>query len=135
MKNLTNSNMNTRTKSDEFSQLWERCKHWQENGNTPMPDDAEWLRMADFARQQPVNAETNTVMLNTKKRGRWIPYAAAASLLIGVTLIEVSRHDRTDPKPPLAKEVNIDGQTVKFMCNNDCSAQEVLIAANDIFNE
>ena len=60
-----------------------------------------------------------------------MPYAAAAGLLIGVVLFSW-RMQNDASRMPVAKEVKVGGQTVRFLCNNGCSAQDVLLSANEV---
>jgi hypothetical protein len=34
-----------------------------------------------------------------------------------------------------AQKININGQNVRFLCNNGCSAQDILVSANDIIKK
>ena len=68
----------------------------------------------------------------TRRRKRWIPYAAAACIAVCVAIIRLTRHDQPDNMLPVAKEVTVEGQTIHFLCNNGCSAQEVMLFANEV---
>jgi len=125
-----NANLNTMNR-DDFNQLWERRK---QTWHTGVPDDASILRMAERARNAAM-PEENVTPINLGRRGRWIPYAAAASLVVGIAIYGLMRQDNQPTQLPVAKEVSIDGQTVRFLCNNGCSAQEVLLSANDIIKK
>ena len=127
-----NANLNTMNR-DDFNQLWERRK---QTWHTGAPDDASILRMAERARNAAM-PEENVTPINLGRRGRWIPYAAAASIAIGIGIIGLTRHSETPNtmQLPEAQKVNVNGQTVRFLCNNGCSAQEVLLSANDIIKK
>lgn len=125
-----NANLNTMNR-DDFNQLWERRK---QTWHTGAPDDASILRMAERARNAAM-PEENVTPINLGRRGRWIPYAAAASLVVGIAIYGLMRQGNQPTQLPVAKEVSIDGQTVRFLCNNGCSAQEVLLSANDIIKK
>ena len=63
---------------------------------------------------------------------RWIPYAAAASLVIGVAAIGLTRQGQPDNGLPVAEEVTVESQTIHFICNNGCSAQDIMLLANKV---
>lgn len=135
MNSKDDSTMNTKRKHDDFQTLWERRKQsWQQQAERTMPDDATMLRMSELARQQASQQATVVVPL-IRRRNRWLPYAAAASLVIGIIVFGLTRRSQPGNTLPLAKEVTVGEQSVRFMCNNGCSAQEVLLAANDIIKE
>lgn len=126
--------MDNRKQSEDFNTLWNRRKQtWQEQTSIAAPDDEAMLRMAEKARYQALATETSAIII-TKRRNRWLPYAAAA-LVICVATIGLIRHSKTDTPQPIAKEVDVNGQTIRFLCNNGCSAQEVVFAANQIIKE
>lgn len=120
----------------DFQSLWSQRKHvWQENDDTAIPDDATILRMAAIARQHTESSESPTISLVMRRRHRWIPYVAAASLIIGIATYGLNRKVKPDNLLPVAEEVSIGGQTFHFLCNKGCSANEVLIAANEVIKE
>lgn len=128
--------METNTNHDTFRQLWERRKsQWHDEAKATMPDDEAIIRMAQKATQQPVHSEAISIPITMGRRGRWLPYAAAASLLVGIAGFALSRQNETSKGLPVAKTVNVNGQTVRFLCNNGCTANDVLIAANEVINK
>ena len=134
----TNNNkaMNVQRQRDDFHALWGRRKHtWREQAERTMPDDANLLRLSEIARRKAQLQEAEVVPI-TRRRNRWIPYAAAASLVIGVAAIGLNRHTKVDDTmTPVAQEVDIDGNTMFFLCNNGCSVQDVMLAANDVIKK
>lgn len=130
--------MNANQNRDDFRQLWERRKQtWQNENDMNVPDDTTVLKMAELARQVSPDRDENIVPISLGRRGRWIPYAAAASVLIGVGVIGLTYQSETPNQPQLlkAQKININGQNVRFLCNNGCSAQDILVSANDIIKK
>ena len=122
----------TKQPSRDFQTVWKRRKqHWKEQAEETLPDDASLLRLAELARQR-AELQADVVVPFTPRRRRWMPYAAAASLLIGVAAFGWVRYGRTDNGRPVAEEVSVEGQTVHFLCNSGCSAQDVLFAVGDV---
>lgn len=127
--------MDNRKRRENFDRLWNHRKlTWQERATKAAPSDEAMLRMAEKARYQASVTETPAITI-TKRRNRWLPYAAAASLVIGVATFGLTRHDETDTTLPITKEVNVNGQTIRFVCNNGCSAQDIVFAANQVIKE
>ena len=130
--------MNANQNRDDFRQLWERRKQtWQNENDMNVPDDTTVLKMAELARQVSPARDENIVPISLGRRGRWIPYAAAASVLIGIGAISLTYQNETSNQTqlPEAQQININGQTVRFLCNNGCSAQDILVSANDIIKK
>lgn len=130
--------MNANQNRDDFQQLWERRKQtWQNKNDMNVPDDTTVLKMAELARQVSPARDENIVPISLGRRGRWIPYAAAASVLIGVGVIGLTYQSEMPNQPQLlkAQKININGQNVRFLCNNGCSAQDILVSANDIIKK
>ncbi|MBQ4399505.1 MAG: hypothetical protein II829_07995 [Bacteroidales bacterium] len=130
--------MNANQNHDDFRQLWERRKQtWQNENDMNVPDDTTVLKMAELARQVSPARDENIVPISLGRRGRWIPYAAAASVLIGVGVIGLTYQSEMPNQPQLlkAQKININGQNVRFLCNNGCSAQDILVSANDIIKK
>lgn len=130
--------MNANQNRDDFQQLWERRKQtWQNKNDMNVPDDTTVLKMAELARQVSAARDENIVPISLGRRGRWIPYAAAASVLIGVGVIGLTYQSEMPNQPQLlkAQKININGQNVRFLCNNGCSAQDILVSANDIIKK
>lgn len=130
--------MNANQNRDDFQQLWERRKQtWQNENDMNVPDDTTVLKMAELARQVSPARDENIVPISLGRRGRWIPYAVAASVLIGVGVIGLTYQSEMPNQPQLlkAQKININGQNVRFLCNNGCSAQDILVSANDIIKK
>lgn len=131
--NNENRTMNAKQNRGDFKTQWKRRKQdWQTQVAKTMPDDATILRIADRARAQTPAFEENIISITRKPARRWMPYAAAASIAIGVTVIGLTRQSGNDNGMPVAKEVNVEGQTVRFLCNNDCSVNDVLLSVNEV---
>ena len=133
---LTNNNpiaMNTKKQKDDFQTVWvQRKQHWQEQAEETLPDDDTLLRLAEMARQR-ASQQAAVVVPLTHRRRRWMPYAAAACIFIGVSAIALN-HKTSSPLPK-AEEVTVEGQTVHFLCNNGCSAQDVIVAVNEVIKK
>lgn len=133
--NLKNKTMNAQQQRDDFQKVWERRKqNWQEQAKQSLPDDATLLHMAELARMQAQQQGAVVVPL-TRRRNRWLPYAAAASLVVGIATFMLTRESQPEIALPVAEEVSVGGQTMQFLCNNGCSVNEVLIAANEVIKE
>ena len=124
--------MNTNINRDDFKAVWERRQQWQGQAEKSAPDDATFLRWAEKMQQSTNGQDVKTIQFSAHRRNRWIRYAAAACIAIGVILVGMNHHGETGNNLPVAKEVKVGGQTVRFLCNNGCSAQDVLLAANEI---
>ena len=93
-----------------------------DNAAQTAPDEKRMRLWAKLARQpQPAQAENGTVL--RRVRPRWVPYA-------GISMF----HAQT-PASPEAEMVNLDGKQVYFLCNNSCSAAEVVQAAEEMFDK
>ena len=131
-----NNKSKQKKKRDEFQQMWDhRKQEWEERAGSTIPDDASLLHMAELARKQAEAQETTTVPFPVKRRTRWIPYAAAASLLIGIAAIGINQSQTPAKRQTQVTETNVEGQTILFMCNNGCTAQEVLLSVNDVIKK
>ena len=118
-------------RNDDFQTVWERRKqNWQQQAEKTLPDDATLLRLAETARQQ--SQQTAVVVPLTRPRKRWIPYAAAACIAAGLTVVELANQSQSDNELPVAEEVTVEGQTIHFLCNNGCSVQDILLSANEV---
>lgn len=126
--------MENHKQREDFNTLWNRRKqNWQEYATKAAPDDEAMLRMAETAQHQASATETPAITI-TKRRNRWIPYAAAASILIGVAVIGWQRIS-SGLRHIEFEEVSVEGQTIRFLCNSGCSADDVLQSAQNIITE
>ena len=131
MKDNINT-MNTNTEHDDFKAVWERRQQWQGQAEKSAPDDATFLRWAEKVQQSSNSQESKIIQFSAHRRKRWIPYAAAASFVIGLTVIGLIRQGQPDNGLPVAEEVTVEGQTIHFLCNKGCSAHDVLLSANEV---
>ena len=95
-----------------------------------VPDDKFFLQWAEKAQQDPAGLGVNVIHFHRNRR--WIPYAAAASLIIGVTIIGLTYSSQPEDELPIAEEVTVESQTIHFVCNNGCSAQDIMLLANKV---
>lgn len=117
---------------DDFKTQWQSRLQWKEQAEKWVPDDQTFLRWAEKAQQEPAGLKKNVIPLHRTRR--WIPYAAAASLFIGVAAIGLTRQNPPDNGLPVAEKVTMESQTVHFLCNNGCSAQDIMQLANKVIN-
>lgn len=130
-----NKTMNAQQQGDDFQKVWERRKQdWQEQAKQSLPDDNTLLHLSELARQQAQRQEAVVVPM-TRRRARWLPYAAAASLVVGIATFMLTREGQPENVLPVAEEVSVEGQTMHFLCNKGCSVDEVLIAANEVIKK
>jgi len=120
------------TQRDDFKTQWQRRQQWQEQAEKSAPDDETLLRWVEKVQQAPTAPEADVILFPTRRRNRWIPYAAAASIVIGVAAIGLNRQGETNDTLPVAKEVKVGEQTVRFLCNNGCSAQDIILSASEV---
>ena len=126
-----NNNIKTMNQ-DDFKTQWQRSQRWQVEEEKAVPDDETLLRWVEKAQQASAGTEVNLFPFPTRRRTQWIPITAAASLVIGVTVIGLTRNGQPDNGLPTAKEVTVESQTVRFICNNGCSAQDIMHMANKV---
>ncbi len=124
--------LNSSMQHDDFKTQWQSRLQWKEQAEKWVPDDQTFLRWAEKAQQEPAGLEKNVIPL--RRTRRWIPYAAAASLFIGVAAIGLTRQNPPDNGLPVAEKVTMESQTVHFLCNNGCSAQDIMQLANKVIN-
>ena len=108
--------------NNDFDKQWQKRQNALLEAENSAPSDETIMSMARRAQYRPHRKLT------------WIPYAAAASLIIGILLFEWNIQN-AKIKIPVAQEVSVEGQTVKFLCNSGCSAQDVIISANNIIKQ
>ena len=108
--------------NNDFDKQWQKRQNALLDAENSAPSDETIMSMARRAQYRPHRKLT------------WIPYAAAASLIIGILLFEWNIQN-AKTKIPVAQEVSVEGQTVKFLCNSGCSAQDVIISANNIIKQ
>ncbi len=127
-----NNNTMDPKRHDDFQTIWNRRKQdWQEQAEKTLPDDAALLHLAELAQQQAQQQETVDFPI-TRRRKRWIPYAAAASLVAGVAVIGLTRQGQPENELPVAEEVTVENQTIHFVCNNGCTVQDIMLLANKV---
>ena len=124
--------MNTNTQRNDFKTQWQRRQQWQEQAQKSVPDNETLLRWVEKARQASAASEVNVIPFPTPHRKRWIPYAAAASIAVGVTIIGLTRQGQPNNPLPATKEVTVGDQTIHFLCNNGCSAQDIILSASEV---
>ena len=124
--------MNTDTQRNDFKTQWQHRQQWQEQAEKSAPDDETLLRWVEKARQTSAVPEMNVISFPAPHRKRWIPYAAAASIAVGVTIIGLTRQGQPNNSLPVAKEVTVGDQTIHFLCNNGCSAQDIILSASEV---
>ena len=132
---MKNNEINKGTGRGDFETQWQRRQQWQEPARKTVPDDETYMRWAEKARQASAGPDVNVIPFPSPRRNRWIPYAAAASIAVGVAIVGLTRQNEPGSTLPVAKEVSVNGQTIHFMCNNDCSAQDVLFAVNEVIKK
>ena len=131
MKDKTKT-MNTNTQRNDFKTQWQRRQQWQEQAQKSAPDNETLLRWVEKARQTSAASEVNVIPFPTPHRKRWIPYAASASIAVGVTIIGLTRQGQPNNPLPATKEVTVGDQTIHFLCNNGCSAQDIILSASEV---
>ena len=131
MKDKTKT-MNTSTQRNDFKTQWQRRQQWQEQAQKSAPDNETLLRWVEKARQTSAASEVNVIPFPTPHRKRWIPYAAAASIAVGVTIIGLTQQSQPNNPLPATKEVTVGDQTIHFLCNNGCSAQDIILSASEV---
>ena len=114
---MKNDNMN-----NDFDKQWQRRKNALHEAENSAPSNETIMAMALRAQYRP------------HRKLNWIPYAAAASLIIGILFFGWNIQN-AKAKIPVAQEVSVEGQTIKFLCNSGCSAQDVIISAKNIINQ
>ena len=128
--NIKTPNPNTRR--DDFKTQWQSRQQWKDRAEKAAPDDTTFLHWAEKAQQDPAGLRANVIPFHRNRR--WIPYAAAASLVIGVAAFGLTRQGQPDNGLPVAEKVTMESQTVHFLCNNGCSAQDIMQLANKVIN-
>ena len=118
---------------DDFKTQWQSRLQWKEQAEKWVPDDQTFLRWAEKAQQEPASLEKNGIPL--RRTRRWIPYAAAASIVIGVAIIGLTHTNQSNDGLPVAEEVTVESQSIHFVCKNGCSAQDIMSLANKAFKE
>ena len=122
--------MNPSTQRDDFETQWQCRQQWEKQAEKSVPDDQTFLQWAEKAQLDPAGLGTKVIPFHRHRR--WIPYAAAASLVIGVTIFGLTRSSQPNDELPIAEEVTVESQTIHFVCNNGCSAQDILLLANKV---
>lgn len=115
-------------KRDDFELQWQRRQQAMNDAESHAPTDDWMLGLAEHAKEK---ATGNEVQYTRQRRFRWIPYVAAAGLLLAVSIIGM-RHQRNAARLPAAEKVDVRGQTIRFLCNSGCSADDVVQSAYGI---
>ena len=118
------------TQHGDFETQWQYRQQWKEQAEKSAPNDKTFLQWAEKAQQDPAGLSANVIPIHRNKR--WIPYAAAASLVIGVIAIGLTHQRQPESGLPVAEEVTVESQTIHFICNNGCSAQDIMHLANKV---
>ena len=118
------------TQHGDFETQWQYSQQWKEQAEKSAPNDKTFLQWAEKAQQDPAGLSANVIPIHRNKR--WIPYAAAASLVIGVIAIGLTHQSQPESGLPVAEEVTVESQTIHFICNNGCSAQDIMHLANKV---
>jgi hypothetical protein len=124
---------NQSTQQNDFETQWRHRQQWEAQAEKSVPDDQTFLHWVEKAQQAPGVSEVNVTPLPLHRNRRWIPYAAAASIVIGVAIIGLTRTGPSNDGLPVTEEVTVESQTIHFMCNNGCSAQDIMVLANKAF--
>ena len=126
--------MSKREITSDFEKQWERRRQALDSAAQTAPDEERMRLWAKLARQpQPAQAENGTVL--RRVRPRWVPYAAAAACVTVLIGGGIRMFHAQTPASPEAEMVNLDGKQVYFLCNNSCSAAEVVQAAEEMFDK
>jgi hypothetical protein len=123
------------TQQNDFETQWRHRQQWEERAEKSVPDDQTFLHWVEKAQQASGISEVNVTPLPLHRNRRWIPYAAAASIVIGMAIIGLIHTGRSNDGLPMTEEVTVESQTIHFMCNNGCSAQDIMVLANKAFKE
>lgn len=118
------------TQHGDFETQWQYRQQWKEQAEKSAPNDKTFLKWAEKAQQDPAGLSAIVIPIHRNKR--WIPYAAAASLVIGVIAIGLTHQSQPESGLPVAEEVTVESQTIHFICNNGCSAQDIMHLANKV---
>jgi hypothetical protein len=124
---------NQSTQQNDFETQWRHRQHWEAQAEKSVPDDQTFLHWVEKAQQTHGVSEVNVTPLPLHRNRRWIPYAAAASIVIGVAIIGLTHTGQSNDGLPVTEEVTVESQTIHFMCNNGCSAQDIMVLANKAF--
>lgn len=108
---------------NDFEIQWQHRREALQRMDNGIPSDDTMLKMA-----------ANMPTSYSRHKLRWLPYAAAACLMIGITMFGISLH-QAKTQLPVAEEVIIKGEKMKFLCNSGCSAQDIFISARNIINQ
>lgn len=102
--------------TNDFEIQWQRRQNALKDAQNSAPSDEVMLNMTKIAQNRTFVQEMSPVR---HRRHLWIPYVAAACLLVGVLLYGL----------------HLPNKEVKFLCNSGCSAQDIIISANKIVNQ
>ena len=131
MKNDIHS-LNSHSQRNDFNAQWKHRQQWKEQAEMSVPDDDTFIKWAEKARQNASDEEINITASPIHPNRRWIPYVAAASVIIGTSVIGLTRQGQRDNSLPVAKDITVEGQTIHFLCNNGCSPQDIILSAYEV---
>lgn len=117
---------------NDFELQWQRRQQAMQETKDDVPTDEVVLGMAKIA--QKTRENQSVALVPPRRKYRWIPYAAAASILIGVAVVGWQRVSGSSRHIEL-EEVSVEGQTIRFLCNSGCSVDDVLHSAQNIITE
>lgn len=117
---------------NDFELQWQRRQQAMQRAQSNAPADDVVLAMAKKAQEKGDLRSAEFVPV--RRRFRWVPYAAAASILLGVSVIGWQRMTH-ELRLPETKVVSVNGQTIRFLCNSGCSADDVFRSAQNIITE
>lgn len=123
---------NSSAQNDIFETQWQNRRQWERQVEKSVPEDDTFSKWMEKAQQVPIGSESDVSSFSFHRRRRWISYAAAASIVIAVVITGLIRPGHTDNGFPAAKEVIVESQTIHFLCNNGCSAQDIMILAGRV---
>ena len=113
---------------NDFEIQWQRRQQALQGAQKGAPADAAMNDMAQRAFEQVAESEPYEPM--RPHPYRWVPYVAAAGLLIGISLLGLEWYGKT--QLPVTQEVSIGGQAIRFLCNSGCSADDIVQSAQNI---
>jgi len=112
----------------DFEIQWQRRQQALQDAPSHVPSDATIQSMAQRAIEQVAE---NEIYEPLHRSFSWVPFAAVAGLLLGISIIGLKWYDNRS-QLPATQEVSIDGQTIQFLCNTGCSANDIVQSVHSI---